>query len=231
MKIGGFVLGAAFGLVGGVAGCVKANRKFGEPVNWFAIKRNMLNDLTRKMLGGGYSVQIDLDGCKPYTDYARYAGNTDEWSKAREGLKNYAEKQKDEKGEMVYSVMDILGAEGIFDEGRTITAKLLEQCCEFRRGAFGVGDEGTADEYDIRGETFYVYYLRGGDEDPGYVAAVEKRPVTVNYCGTFVTRSKLDIPGNVKALNDEDWGFGEDEFGRTEMTLGEYLNSKLKRGD
>ena len=228
MKIGGFVLGAAFGLVGGVVGCVKANRKFGYPVNWWRIKRNALNDLVRKVLGSGYSVERYTDWSRPYTDYARYAGSTDEWSKAREGLKNYAEKQKKEKGEMVYSVMDILGAEGIFDEGRTITAKLLEQCCEFRRGAFGVGDEGTADEYDIRGETFYVYYLRGGDEDPGYVATVEKRPVTVNYCGTFVTRIKLDIPGNVKALEDEEWGFGEDELGRTEMTFDEYLDSKLK---
>lgn len=220
MKIGGFVLGAAFGLVSGVAGCVKANRKFGEPINWFAIKRNMLNDLTKKMLGGGYSVQIDLGGYRPMDEVG--------WSEARESMKNYAEKQKEEKGEMVYSVMDILGAEGIFDEGHTIVGKLLEQCCEFRRGAFGVGDEGTADEYDIRGETFYVYYLRGGDEDPGYVAAVEKRPVTVNYCGTFVTRTKLDISRNVAVLNDEDWGFGEDEFGRTEITLEEYLDSKLK---
>ena len=228
MKIGGFVFGAVCGLVGGVAGCVKANRKFGEPVNWFAIKRNMLNDLTRKMLGGGYSVQIDLDRCKPYTDYARHAGNTDEWSKAREGLKNYVEKQKEEKGEMVYSVMEVLGAEGIFDEGQTITAKMSAQCSEFRRGAFGVGDEGTADEYDIRGETFYVYYLRGGDEEPGYVSAVEKRPVTVNYCGTFVTRSKLDISGNAAVLEDEEWGFIEDELGRTEMTFEEYLDGKLK---
>lgn len=127
--------------------------------------------------------------------------------------------------------MDILGAEGIFDEYHAIVAKLLEQCSEFRRGVFSYGGECTADEYDIRGETFYVYYLRGGDEDPGYVAAVEKRPVTVNYCGTFVTRTKLDIFGNVKVLDDEDWGFGEDEFGRTEITFGEYLNSKLKKGD
>lgn len=220
MKIGGFVLGTAFGLVGGVAGCVKANRKFGEPVNWFAIKRNMLNDLTKKMLGGGYSVQIDLGGYRPMDEA--------EWSEARKLMKNYVEKEKDEKGEMVYSVMDILGVGGIFDEGQTITAKLLEQCCEFRRGVFGVGDEGTADEYDIRGETFYIYYLRGGDEDPGYVAAVEKRPVTVNYCGTFVTRAKLDISGNARALEDEDWGFTEDELGRTEITFGEYLDSKLK---
>ena len=216
MKIGGFVLGAACGLVGGVAGCVKANRKFGEPINWFAIKRNMLNDLTKKMLGGGYSVQIDL-------------GPVNEWSMARDSLKNYVEKQqKDETGEMVYSVMDILGAEGIFDEDHVILDELCTQCSEFRRGFFRDGGECTADEYDIRGETFYVYYLRGGDEDPGYVAAVEKRPVTVNYCGTFVTRTKLDIPGNVAVLEDEDWGFGEDEFGRTEMTFGEYLDSKLK---
>ena len=228
MKIGGFVLGAAFGLVGGVAGCVKANRKFGYPVNWWVIKRNALNDLVRKVLGSGYSVERYTDWSRPYGEYTRHAYNTDEWSKAREGLKNYAEKQKEEKGETVYSVMDILGADGIFDEGRTITAKLSAQCSEFRRGIFGDGGEYTTDEYDIRGETFYVYYLRGGDEDAGYVAAVEKRPVTVNYCGTFVTRIKLDIPGNAAELDDETWGFTEDEFGRTEMTFEEYLDSKLK---
>ena len=219
MKIGGFVLGAAFGLVGGVAGCVKANRKFGEPINWWAIKRNALNDLTKKVLGSGYSVKVDFDTC--YRDYS-------EWARAREGLKNYVKKQKEEKGEMVYSVMEVLGAEGIFDEEHTILDKLARESCEFRRGAFGVGDEGTADEYDIRGETFYVYYLRGGDEEPGYVSAVEKRPVTVNYCGTFVTRSKLDISGNVAVLEDEEWGFIEDDGGRTEMTFEEYLDSKLK---
>lgn len=227
MKIGGFVLGAVFGLVGGVAGCAKANRKFGYPVDWWRIKRNALNDLVRKVLGSGYSVERYTDWSRPYGEYAHYAHNTDEWSKAREGLKNYAEKQKDEKGEMVYSVMDILGTEGIFDEGRTITTKLLEQCSEFRRGVFGDGGEYTADEYDIQGETFYVYYLRGGD-DPGYASTVEKRPVTVNYCGTFVTRTKLDIARNVAVLNDEDWGFTEDEEGRTEMTFEEYLDSKLK---
>ena len=223
MKIGDFVLGAAFGLVGGVAGCVKVCPIFGP-----ALKRGMLDRLVKKALGSEYSIARPADWSRPYTDYARYAGNTDEWSKAREGLKNYVEKQKEEKGELVYSVMEVLGAEGIFDEERTITAKLLEQCCEFRRGAFGDGDECTADEYDIRGETFYVYYLRGMDEEPGYVGAVEKRPVTVNYCGTFVTRSKLDISGNVAVLEDEEWGFIEDELGRTEMTFSEYLDSKLK---
>lgn len=223
MKIGGFVFGAVCGLVGGVAGCVKVCPIFGP-----ALKRGMLDRLVKKALGSEYSIARPADWSRPYTDYVRYAGNTDEWSKAREGLKNYVEKQKEEKGELVYSVMEVLGAEGIFDEGRTITGKLLEQCCEFRRGAFEVGDEGTADEYDICGETFYVYYLRGGDEEPGYVSAVEKRPVTVNYCGTFVTRSKLDISGNVAVLEDEEWGFIEDELGRTEMTFEEYLDSKLK---
>lgn len=196
MKIGGFVLGAAFGLVSGVAGCAKLNRKFSYPVNWWRIKRNALNDLVRKVLGSEYSIE-------------RYTGFSAEWSKAREELKNYVEKQKeDEKGEMVYSVMDILGAEGIFDKGHTIVGKLLEQCSEFRRGVFGDGGECTADEYDIHGETFYVYYLRGGDEDPGYVASVEKRPVAVNYCGTFVTRTKLDIleGKNCYELGEADWG-------------------------
>lgn len=220
MRIGGFVLGAMLGLTGGIAGCVKANRKFGEPVNWFAIKRNMLNNLARKMLGGGYSVKVDFD--TGHIDYG-------EWARAQDGLKNYVENEKDEKGEPVYSVMDILGAEGIFDEGRTIARKLLERCSEYRGWAFADGDECIMpDEYDIRGETFYVYYLRGGDEEPGYVAAVEKRPVTVNYCGTFVTRSKLDISGNAAVLEDEEWGFTEDEEGRTEMTFEEYLDSKLK---
>lgn len=229
MKIGGFVLGAAFGLVGGVAGCVKANRKFGYPVDWYVVKWNALNNLVRKVLGSRYSVER-------HTDRARHAGNTDEWSKAREGLKNYVEKRKEEKekGELVYSVMEVLGAEGIFDEGvfdgaRTITVKLSAQCSEFRRGSLnGLRDEATPDEYDINGETFYVYYLRGGDEEPGYVSTVEKRPVTVNYCGTFVTRTKLDISGNVAVLEDEEWGFTEDEEGRTEMTFEEYLDSKLK---
>jgi len=222
MKIGGFVLGAAFGLVGGVAGCVKVCPIFGN-----AIKKSMLERLVKKALGSEYSIARPADWSRPYTDYARYAGNTDEWARAREGLKNYVEKQEEEKGEMVYSVMDILGAEGIFDEGQTITAKLSAQCSEFRRGVFGDGDEFTADEYDIHGETFYVYYLRGGD-DPGYASTVEKRPVTINYCGTFVTRTKLDIPRNVAVLEDEDWGFTEDEEGRTKMTLDEYLDSKLR---
>ena len=223
MKIGSFVFGVACGLVGGVAGCVKVCPIFGN-----AIKRGMLDRLVKKALGSEYSIARPADWSRPYTDYVRYAGNTDEWSKAREGLKNYVEKQKDEKGEMVYSVMEVLGAEGIFDEEHTILDKLARESSEFRRGAFGVGDEGTADEYDIRGETFYVYYLRGGDEEPGYVSAVEKRPVTVNYCGAFVTRSKLDISGNVAVLEDEEWGFIEDELGRTEMTFEEYLDSKLK---
>lgn len=223
MKIGGFVLGAAFGLVSGVAGCVKACPMFGN-----AIKRGMLEKLVKKALGSEYSIARPADWSRPYTDYVRHADDTGEWSKAREGLKNYVEKQKEEKGELVYSVMDILGAEGIFDEYHTIVAKLLDECSEFRRGAFGDGGEYTADEYDIHGETFYVYYLRGGDEEPGYVSAVEKRPVTINYCGTFVTRTKLDIPRNVAVLNDEDWGFIEDEEGRTEMTIEEYLESSLK---
>ena len=229
MKIGGFVLGVACGLVGGVAGCVKVCPIFGN-----AIKRGMLERLVKKALGSEYSVARPADWSRPYADYVRYAGNTGEWSKAREGLKNYVEKQKEEKGEMVYSVMEVLGAEGIFDEGvidgeRTITAKLSAQCSEFRRGSLnGLRDEATPDEYDIRGETFYVYYLRGGDEEPGYVSTVEKRPVVVNYCGTFVTRSNLDISGNVAVLEDEEWGFIEDELGRTEMTFEEYLNSKLK---
>lgn len=223
MKIGGFVLGVAFGLVGGVAGCVKVCPIFGN-----AIKRSMLDRLVKKALGSEYSIARPADWSRPYTDYVRYAGNTDEWSKAREGLKNYVEKQKEEKGELVYSVMEVLGAEGIFDEERTILDKLARESCEFRRGSFGGGDEVTPDEYDIRGETFYVYYLRGGDEEPGYVSAVEKRPVLVNYCGTFVTRSKLDISGNAAVLEDEEWGFTEDELGRTELTFEEYLDSKLK---
>lgn len=222
MKISGFVLGAVLGLTGGIAGCVKVCPIFGN-----AIKRGMMDRLVKKALGSEYSVGRHTDWSRPYTDYARCAGNTDEWTKAREGLKNYAEKQKEEKGEMVYSVMDILGAEGIFDEYHTVVGKLLEQCSEFHRGTFGEGGEYTADEYDIRGETFYVYYLRGGD-DPGYASTVEKRPVTVNYCGTFVTRSKLDISRNVAVLEDEEWGFIEDEEGRTEMTFEEYLDSKLK---
>lgn len=223
MKIGGFVFGVAFGLIGGVAGCVKVCPIFGP-----ALKRGILDRLVKKALGSEYSIARPTDWSRPYTDYVRCTADTGEWSKAREGLKNYVEKQKEEKGELVYSVMDILGAEGIFDEEHTIVGKLLETCSEFRRGAFGVGDEGTADEYDIRGETFYVYYLRGGDEEPGYVSAVEKRPVTVNYCGTFVTRSKLDISGNSAVLEDEEWGFIEDDEGKTEMTFEEYLDSKLK---
>lgn len=206
MKIGGFVLGAAFGLVGGVAGCAKLNKKFSYPVNWWRIKRNVLNDLVKKVLGSEYFIDHDTDWLRPYTDYPRYAGNTNEWSKAREGLKNYVEKQKDEKGDGAYRVVDILGVEGIFDDGKTIVAKLLDECSEFRHGVFGDGNEYTADEYDIHGETFYVYYLRGSD-DQGYASTVEKRPVTINYRGTFVTRSKLDISRNVRMLEDEDWGF------------------------
>lgn len=228
MKIGGFVLGAAFGLVGGVAGCAKLNKKFSYPVNWWRIKRNVLNDLVKKVLGSEYFIDHDTDYLRPYADYARYAGNTNEWSNVREGLKNYVEKQKDEKGETVYSVMNVLGAEGIFDEGHTILDKLLERCCNYHRGAFGDGDACTVDEYDIRGETFYVYYLRGGDEEPGYVSAVEKRPIAVNYCGTFITRSELDISEPARVLEDEDWGFAEDDKGRTELTIEEYLESSLK---
>ena len=219
MRIGSFMLGAVCGLVGGVAGCVEANRKFGYPINWFAIKRNALNSLTKKMLGNGYSVKVDF--VPSYIDYG-------EWARARDGLKNYVEKQKEENGDLVYSIMDILGAEGIFDEGNAILDKLAKESSEFRRGAFGDGDECTPDEYDIHGETFYVYYLRGGDDEPGYVSAVEKRPVTVNYCGTFVTRSKLGISGNAAVLEDEDWGFIEDEYGRCEITFEGYLESKLK---
>lgn len=219
MRIGSFILGTVFGLAGGIAGCVEAKKKFGYPISWFTIKKNALNSLTKKMLGDEYCVKVEF--VPSYIDYG-------EWARAREGLKNYVEKQKEEKGELVYSIMDILGTEGIFDEGYTILDKLARESSEFRRGAFEDSDEATPDEYDIRGETFYVYYLRGGDEEPGYVSAVEKRPVTVNYCGVFVTRSELDIYRVARVLDDEDWGFVEDDQGRTELTFEEYLDSKLK---
>lgn len=206
MRMKGFVLGAVFGLVGGVAGCVKLNKKFSYPVNWWRIKRNVLNDLVKKVLGSEYFIDWDTDWLRPYTDYARYAGNADERSKAREELKNCVEKQKDEEDDGVYRVVDILGVEGIFDDGHTILGKLFEWCNEFHRGVFGDGDDCTADEYDIHGETFYVYYLRGED-NPEYALTVEKRPVTTNYYGTFVTKSKLDISGNVAVLDDEALGF------------------------
>lgn len=43
-------------------------------------------------------------------------------------------------------------------------------------------------------EGYKIYHLRGWDMDPGIIASVEKKPVTVNWCGYLIVQEDHDLP-------------------------------------
>ena len=64
-------------------------------------------------------------------------------------------------------------------------------------------------------EGYYAYDLRGCDDDPGYPATVENH-VMVNFTGTVITRTPIELPENgYICLSDDDWGYVDhfNEFG------------------
>lgn len=100
-----------------------------------------------------------------------------------------------------FRIMDVLGVEGLYVDDRSLI---------FRTSAF------------FSDTDFNLYDFRGGkNDDPGEIATVEDKAVIVNYCGTFLTRGKLEFPKeqNYISLSDDDWGFTDGE-----MTIDEYLS-------
>lgn len=69
-----------------------------------------------------------------------------------------------------------------------------------------------------------VYWLRGGyDDDPGWIAAIEDRPVYVNQCGMILTDEDLGIPKDGPTagylnVTPGDWGYIGEEW-----TINDYL--------
>lgn len=54
----------------------------------------------------------------------------------------------------------------------------------------------------------HQYWLRGGlDDDPGRPAAIENRPVVVNYCGVVLLTKELDMPDGYLPLGEDDVGY------------------------
>lgn len=106
-----------------------------------------------------------------------------------------------------YRLMDICGHEVLFSEDGFVAAN---------------GEIGNC----------RVYWLRGGyDDDPGMIAAVEKNPVVVNYCGMILTDEDMGIPAEGPSagylnLTPEDWGFDE-----IELTISRYLNRRKGEKD
>lgn len=77
--------------------------------------------------------------------------------------------------------------------------------------------EGFDIPEDLKG-VLYRYWLRGGlDDDPGRPAAIEDKPVIVNYCGMVLLNEELDMPDGYLPLGEDDFGYTGEQFTITDL--------------
>lgn len=212
MKFGKeFAVGAVIGAACGIAGVIRLGiygvKKLCEDMKF---EREMKSALIKTILGKDcVSYSFKRNNYNSYTDYAK-SEDYKVWPKEKteDACKKYASYKMDEKA---YAVMDICGVEGLYcDRREDLENELYIMCDDFVGSTYGAKDEATEAHFVIEGNSYYVYYLRGGkDDDPESICTVEKLPVTVNCCGVFIAKKPLDILKDriYYELNDDDCGF------------------------
>ena len=223
-----FAVGAVVGAVCGIAGMIRLSiygiNKLCEDMKF---EREVKSALIKTILGKDCtSYSFKRSNHNSYMDY-KEGEDYKVWPKEKveDACKKYASYKIDEKA---FAVMDICGVEGLYcDEHDTLEKEFLNECTMYERGLYdGEGKvRETPDQFHIIGEKYYLYYLRGGkDDDPGAICTVEKGPVTVNYCGVFISKKPLNIFASDKdyyELGDDDWGFTDEWMHVSDFISGE----------